>query len=407
MIQKKQKRRSLIMVFSLLLSFVFVLGACYFSSEGLLAFDLNISLGSGKNGEYPIDRDTGEIIHESGVRFILYNISGSYENEVGNMTNSGISNSAGKEDIQQEKYAIIRDRLDKLSDKELSEKFPEKYISEPTNSDGETTVKNLPGGLYFIKEMNTGSKVDVESAVVKLPIGNNYSKTSSIFPKASIGTPGNNPSSGSGGIKPGNNPSSGSGGNQPENKPPSGEGGTPNTGSGIGGKKFIKTNEGKKFKGLPNAKFIISRMEGGKLVNIKKNGKDMVLESDADGRFYVEGLPYGEYFLIETQAPIVDFVVYNLLKNPVAFKIDKNSDEERHTLRIVDKEIEKIPNEMRHSNNDITGREKKVIDEKNRAGRSIDIPRTGDIKIYIYSFLGMVVICIGSLIYKSGKLSDM
>lgn len=388
MIQKKHNRKGPMILVSFMLSMIFVLGTCYLSSEGLSTFNLNISLGSADSGDYAIDRDNGKPVNESGVQFVLYNISEQYRNEIEKIEKITDSDKLKAEDMRQKRYGLIRDELDRLSDEDLSKRFPEKYISEPTDSSGKLTVENMREGVYYIKEKDTGSRVDVESIVIKLPLGNNYRKPSNIFPKASIVTSGNG-------------------------------GGTNEGGGNKGGKRFIKTDDGKKFKRLPNAKFIISRKENGNMVTVKRNGKDMVLESDKDGRFQVDNLDFGEYFLIETQAPKVDSVVYNILEKPVSFTIDRDSYDENHALRIVDTAVGEEPNPGRGEGNktvpgktENTKEEKNSKKEKNRNNeepkktrssnekRRITIPKTGDIQIFIYSLVGMAIIFIGTSLYR-------
>lgn len=389
MIQKKHRRNGSFILISLMLSFIFVLGTCYLSSEGLSTFDLDISLGSGSSGRYAADNYTGKTVNESGVQLVLYNISEQYSEEIEKIESIVDSDKIKAEDKQQIRYGEIRNELDRLSDKDLAKRFPEKYISEPTDKDGKVALKGLQAGVYYIREKNTGSRVKLESIVIKLPIGNYYEKTSKIFPKASIVTNGNN-----------------GGGNEGVGE--------------KGGKRFLKTDDGDKFKGLPNAKFIISKKEKGKMVTVKRNGKDLVLESDSDGRFQVDGLEYGEYYLIETQAPIVDSVVYNVLEKPVAFTVDKNSFDENHTLRIVDIEVGKTPNPERNDGEEKDPTEKKKIPETDKVKtpdtkeresgekyqknegekKPIKIPKTGDIQIYIYSVFGIIIMAIGTFMYK-------
>lgn len=389
MIQKKHRRNGSFILISLMLSFIFVLGTCYLSSEALSTFDLDISLGSGSSGQYSADKYTGKAVNESGVQLVLYNISKQYSEEIQKIESIVDSDKIKAEDKRQIRYGDIRNKLDRMSDEDLTKRFSEKYISEPTDKDGKVELKGLQAGVYYIREKNTSSKVKLESIVIKLPIGNYYEKASEIFPKASIVTNNDN-----------------GGGNEGVGE--------------KGGKRFLKTDDGDKFKGLPNAKFIISKKENGKMVTVKKDGKDLVLESDSDGRFKVEGLKYGEYYLIETQVPIVDSVVYSVLEKPVAFTVDENSFDEIHTLRIVDIEVGKTPNPESDlgGNKDITKKKKIPKDdngkipnkEERESGKKdhkkggkktpIIIPKTGDIQIYIYSALGIIIMAIGTFLCK-------
>ena len=380
MIQKKSIRNSSLIIISLVLSLFFVLGTYYLKSEAISTFDLDISLGSDRLGRYKANNYDAKPVKKEGVKFVLYNISTEYQDEVNKIESITDSDKIKAEDLQQLRYGEIRTRLDKLSEVELKKKFTESYTSEPTDENGITEIKNLPKGVYYIREIGKLSNIEVESLVIKLPIGNDYSKNSKIFPKSTIIT----------------NNTRGGGNKYVGEK---------------GGKRFIKTDEGKQFRGLPNAKFIITKKENGKMIKIKRNGKDMVLESDENGRFQVEGLDYGEYYLVETQAPIVNSIVYNILEKPVPFTVDDNSYEENKTLRIVDIEAGITPNKERNNpgekvpDNNTKTPNKKIPEKEdrnypNKNKKQITIPKTGDIQIYVYSCLGLVIITVGTLLYK-------
>ena len=104
-------------------------------------------------------------------------------------------------------------------------------------------------------------------------------------------------------------------------------------------------------------------------------GEDIVMVSNASGRFEIKGLAGGTYYLVETKAPIVGDITYNLLRDPAPFVVTKTSYE--------------------------TGQELVV---ENNAG--IQIPRTGGIGTAIFSVSGALLMILGVFLFRRKKGSQ-
>lgn len=102
----------------------------------------------------------------------------------------------------------------------------------------------------------------------------------------------------------------------------------------TGGADFKKV-DGKSKDALKGAEFIVFKENDGKLYLVQdENGVNSWSSNKADatkfisglnGEFSVNGLAYGEYFLEETKAPVVDGKAYKLLQKPVKFVVNADS----------------------------------------------------------------------------------
>ena len=109
----------------------------------------------------------------------------------------------------------------------------------------------------------------------------------------------------------------------------------------TGGVKFVKIERWRPDVKLPGAEFKIATNAAGTdfitwnadLIYANSAGsfasptvgQDIVMVSDAQGRFEIKGLAAGTYYLVEIKAPIVDGTVYNLMRDPAPFEISKTS----------------------------------------------------------------------------------
>jgi len=130
----------------------------------------------------------------------------------------------------------------------------------------------------------------------------------------------------------------------------------------LGSFNFFKTDDSRKI-GLSGAEFVITRNVNGIDQKIKRNGKDLVLNSADDGKFSVYDLPYGTYNIWETKAPSD----YTLLQGSLKFEIDDNSFE-------------------------------KVLIIEN--SKKPPIPKTGDITLIVLVIAGAVMIGLGKYLIK-------
>ena len=81
---------------------------------------------------------------------------------------------------------------------------------------------------------------------------------------------------------------------------------------------FMKTDEAKKPLGGAMFK-VMTKNKDGKFEPVKKDGKDYIVTSADNGKFAVEDMDYGKYYLVEIKAP-QGFI---LLSEPVEFEIKK------------------------------------------------------------------------------------
>lgn len=169
-----------------------------------------------------------------------------------------------------------------------------------------------------------------------------------------------------------------------------------------GGERFIKVSDGSE-KPLPGAKFKVTVKEvdaNGKTIyrDVLKNGQVYVVTSDAQGRFEFTGLPFGEYYLVETQSPTVDGVKYTLLAEPIRFVISENSYDDAVILKIVNKPTTPpdTPPVKPPDTPDTPGKPTKP---------EVVIPKTGDIQIFLYMIVGIFLVIGGASIYRSDRKS--
>lgn len=130
----------------------------------------------------------------------------------------------------------------------------------------------------------------------------------------------------------------------------------------LGSYNFYKTNE-KRDVGLGGAEFVITQKVKGKDQRVQRDGKDLVLKSGHDGKFFVRDLPYGTYEIWETKAPDG----YTLLQGSLKFEINDNS-------------FEKVL----------------IIENTTRP----PIPKTGDITLIVLVIAGAIMIGLGRFMIK-------
>ena len=147
---------------------------------------------------------------------------------------------------------------------------------------------------------------------------------------------------------------------------------------------FMKTDEAKKPLGGAMFK-VMTKNKDGKFEPVKKDGKDYIVTSADNGKFAVEDMDYGKYYLVEIKAP-AGFI---LLSEPVEFEIKKQADDKTISIAFITNKSETITRK-RTPGGDITRRK---------------IPKTGDIRFLMSMIGGVIMFFIGKwIIAKDDKL---
>ena len=146
---------------------------------------------------------------------------------------------------------------------------------------------------------------------------------------------------------------------------------------------FMKTDEAKKPLGGAMFK-VMTKNKDGKFVPVKRDGKDYIVTSADNGKFSVENMDYGKYYLVEIKAP-EGFI---LLSEPVEFEIKKQADNKTISIAFITNKSDTI---TRTPGGDIT-----------RGGK---MPKTGDIRFFMSMIGGAIMFFIGKwIIAKDDKL---
>lgn len=149
---------------------------------------------------------------------------------------------------------------------------------------------------------------------------------------------------------------------------------------------FMKTDEAKKPLGGAMFK-VMTKNKDGKFEPVKKDGKDYIVTSADNGKFAVEDMDYGKYYLVEIKAP-QGFI---LLSEPVEFEIKKQADDKTISIAFITNKKDTITRRRTTPGGDIT-----------RGGK---IPKTGDIRFFMSMIGGAIMFFIGKwLIAKDDKL---
>lgn len=156
---------------------------------------------------------------------------------------------------------------------------------------------------------------------------------------------------------------------------------------------FMKTDEAKKPLGGAMFK-VMTKNKDGKFVPVKKDGKDYIVTSADNGKFAVEDMDYGKYYLVEIKAP-EGFI---LLSEPVEFEIKKQADDKTISIAFITNKKDTITR-RKTPGDDITRRRTPGGDITRR------IPKTGDIRFFMSMIGGAIMFFIGKwIIAKDDKL---
>ncbi|MDY6065854.1 MAG: SpaA isopeptide-forming pilin-related protein [Finegoldia sp.] len=204
-----------------------------------------------------------------------------------------------------------------------------------TDSNGEIVVENLPKGKYNFKEVEAPSGYEIVQENVKFDYDKGDLDLKVVNKKKAKGR-----------------------------------------------KEFRKTDEsGSNF--LEGATFKVTELnDDGVYSIVKKDEKEYLVSSDKEGKFVVDGLDYGTYYLFEVKAP----QGYKLLSDPVEFKIEENNGDTQEVMMIKNKKDTTVPPTPTNSTSTSTG---------TTPSNPIKIPKTGDIVLPILTLAGAIIFVTG------------
>lgn len=165
-----------------------------------------------------------------------------------------------------------------------------------------------------------------------------------------------------------------------------------------GGKTFKKVSSADN-KPLSGAQFLVTKKTEKGYMRMKKNGKDMVLTSGANGTFVADGLPDGDYYLWEIKAP----AGYASLSGSVKFTVSADSLKKE----LIIKNTPQNPPDKTPPGKTPPG---KTPPGKNPPGKRpphddkhVNIPKTGDVQLLMMSVSGLLSGLLGVKILKDNE----
>ena len=272
---------------------------------------------------------------------------------------------------------------DKQSNAELGEPLEILY----TNQDGSLKFKNLSDGIYYIRDLSDDYVAN--SIIVKLPYEENGKIIRDLYIYLKSSTPPTPPT-------------------PPDNPPipPS-------------GRHFLKVDNTENHNPLYGAYFkVVKKDEDGKFSSVIKDGVEYIVNSNKDGMVFVGDIPYGEYYLIETIAPNVDGIKYKPLIEPVRFVIDELSAGDSPIV------IENAPttpppntppntppstppdNPPNNPPDNPPNTPPSTPPDVPPTTPGIQIPKTGDIQIFLYVIGGLILFVVGYVGYRKERIED-
>lgn len=165
-----------------------------------------------------------------------------------------------------------------------------------------------------------------------------------------------------------------------------------------GGKTFKKVSSADN-KPLSGAQFLVTKKTEKGYMRMKKNGKDMVLTSGANGTFVANGLPDGDYYLWEIKAP----AGYASLGGSVKFTVSADSLKKE----LIIKNTPQNPPDKTPPGKTPPGKtppgttppgKNPPYDDKH-----VNIPKTGDVQLLMMSVSGLLSGLLGVKILKDNE----
>lgn len=153
-----------------------------------------------------------------------------------------------------------------------------------------------------------------------------------------------------------------------------------------GGFRFLKVDSNDASKKLKGAKFKVTKKVGDKYVDVERNGKKYIVESDKNGAFEVKDLDLGTYYLKETTAPSG----YVVNSSPIEIEITGSS-------------YAQSPTVVTNSKGDVPVPPTTPGGSTSTRGPKGPLVKTGDIRILVFFAAGLLLILGG---YKMVRSQD-
>ena len=153
-----------------------------------------------------------------------------------------------------------------------------------------------------------------------------------------------------------------------------------------GGFKFLKVDSSDTSKKLKGAKFKVTKKVGDKYVDVERDGKKYIVESDKNGAFEVKDLDLGTYYLKETTAPSG----YVVNSSPIEIEITGSS-------------YAQSPTVVTNSKGDVPVTPTTPGGSTSTRGPKGPLVKTGDIRILVFFAAGLLLILGG---YKMVRSQD-
>lgn len=236
-------------------------------------------------------------------------------------------------------------KYEKHTDDQLNEKFGEPLLTEKSDINGKIVVKNLEKGTYYVREVGD-KEYKTAPFFILIPMDEDIIETKVEVKKPTEPTEPTKPTE------------------------PTGE------------YHFLKV-DGDGENPLKNAVFKVNVKKGDYYEDYLVNGKPYIVKSDSKGKFVVEGLPYGTYYLKEIIPP----EGYKVLSETIKFEISGESD--KFEIVIKNNKEETTPKET-------TPKET----EKKEKKKKIKVPKTGDITLIVMILAGALLFYIGKKLIK-------
>lgn len=272
------------------------------------------------------------------------------------------------------KFAVYKkDGEDKLKFREG--KIPGEYIYDEagdltdieTKSGGKIYLRELPAGDYYFKEISTIEGYIKSEDSYEFSVDENHNiKVNGELKSVMV-----------------------------ENVPENEDNPTPPGENPKGSHSFIKVDKDDHGKKLAGAKFKVQKLVDDKYMTVVRNGSEYIVESDANGALEVTDLEYGHYRLKEVGFP----ENYNPVDEFTEFDISATSS---LNTPVLIENAHKPPKEETPPPTPPTPPETPSTPTKTLTSRSRGpLVKTGDIRIWIYFAIGLLMIVAGFIIIRN------